>query len=217
MKSPWIELTFLFLGWFLGISAGPIQAWLSRIRDRSQLKRAVWTELSDLRERLALATFMIEGKRDGISRDLLSWIRKYIVLRNRSFPSAQLVEVAKHLSELSDNQFDSIKDFIQKDGASGLALKRYELRYLGSKLDRLELLPEATQEHLLAVLTHLDFINQHIEDSKFYRNLTFQNGISEKNYEIASIELLRGRDLVAKQARTLIEMIDYLEPEIKKG
>lgn len=215
MKSPWTELTFLVLGWLLGLVAGPIQAWMTRRHDRKKLRLALWTELDDLRERLALAAFLIESKRDGITRNLLDWSRKYIIGRAGAFPSARLTDVSKRLSELDDERFTDIAKHLKEHGPDGLALKRYELRYLASKLDRLELLPEGLQQHLLAVLTHIDFINQHVADSEFYRSLTFDSGISEDNYAIASSELKRCRDLVAHQARTIVRMIDALECELR--
>ncbi|MEO5715486.1 MAG: hypothetical protein ABIT37_18555 [Luteolibacter sp.] len=216
MKLPWTELTFLILGWFLGLVAGPVQDWLRRCNERKQLRRAIWTELNDLRERLAQATFVIESKRDGISRDLLNWLRKYIVGWNGVYPSGPLSEASKRLSELNDDEFAEIASLSTTQDTNGLSLQRYEMRYLSSKLERIEILPEQAQQNLLSVLTHVSFINQHVSNSEFYRGLTFDAGISEGNHAIASAELKRCQSLVAQQARSLVRSIDVLEVELNE-
>lgn len=216
MKTPWTELTFLIFGWLLGLVAGPVQDWLRRCNERKHLRRALWTELNDLRERLAQATFVIESKRDGISRDLLNWVRKYIVGWTGVYPSGPISDISKRLSELNDEEFAKIAMLTQTQDTSGLSLQRYDLRYLSSKLDMIDILSEQLQQNLLAVLTHIGFINQHVANSEFYRGLTFDSGISEENHAIASAELKRCQSLVAQQARSIIRIIDVLDAELKE-
>jgi len=215
MKSPWTELTFLLLGWILGLVAGPIQDWLRRHNERKHFRRALWTELNDLRERLAQATFVIESKRDGISRDLLNWVRKHITGWTGVYPSGPLSDISKRLSELDDEEFAKIAQFAQTQDTNGLSLQRYDLKYLSSKLDRLDILSEQAQQSLLAVLTHIGFINQQVANSEFYRGLTFDSGISKENHAIASAELKRCQGLVAGQARLVVRIIDVLANEIR--
>jgi hypothetical protein len=142
MKFPWTELMILMVGWGLGLVAGPVQDWLRRCQDRKHFRNALWTELSDFRERLAQAIFIIEAKRDGISRDLLNWTRKYIARWTGLYPSGPLSESAKRLSQLSDEEFANIAAVMQAQDANSLALQRYELRYLSSELERIEVLSE---------------------------------------------------------------------------
>ena len=90
---------------------------------------------------------------------------------------------------------------------SGIALKKYSMALLESNLTSLSKFDAVLRGHLLEIKTHIGFINEIVDDTRFYFQLSFQNGISPTNYEIANTNMIDSYKNYSSQARVVIELI----------
>lgn len=95
----------------------------------------------------------------------------------------------------------------KKQPNSGLSLKKFSLSFLDSSITSLAKFDAILQSQLLEIKTRIGFMNETVDEARYYFRLSFQDGISPGNYEIANINMIGCYKTCASQARDVIKII----------
>ena len=96
------------------------------------------------------------------------------------------------------------------EGGDNLTLKKIELPLLNSKLGSLSLFDLGFQRELLDIRTQINFLNEEIEQSRFYFQMTFDGGISDENHKLLVKNLQDSYLHISRIARTIVEKVNVL-------
>ncbi|MEX2579941.1 MAG: hypothetical protein WD342_12860 [Verrucomicrobiales bacterium] len=209
------KLALLGIGWALGFFTPLIKSAIEGRKRKKKVRNGIATELDDLRQRLALAATTIEMISGGMTKDSIRYLKERV--KPDFFPPSMQVfmAVTDRLLDTADKDFSAAAAQVKAKQAGGISLSKYSIPYTTTKLGDVSDFSEPEQQGVLQVVTHLDLLNQYVEESLFYRNLTFSSSIEENNHEIAVGELKRCREHVATQGRIIVEMIENLTPKLR--
>jgi hypothetical protein len=93
---------------------------------------------------------------------------------------------------------------------SALSLKKFSTTLTDSNVAYLVKFDREFQSRILEVKTKLGYLNEIIDETRYYFKLSFQPGITTENHRIANINLVNEYKNVASQARHTIEIIGQL-------
>lgn len=208
------KLILLGIGWALGFFTPLIKNSIDGRKRKKKLRLGIATEFDDLRQRLALAATSIEMISGGMTKEAIRYVKARV--KPDFFPPSMQVfmTVADRLLETDDKDFLTAAAQVKSRQAGGMSLSKYSIPYTTTKLGDLSDFSEPEQQGILQIVTHLDLLNQYVEESQFYQNLTFSSNIEKNNYEIAVGELTRCRNQVATQARIIVELIENITPKL---
>ncbi|MBS0160889.1 MAG: hypothetical protein JSS26_20100 [Nitrospira sp.] len=199
----------ILLGWALGLLSPAVVEGIRRRRDSTAVRDALLSELRDLRYRVALASFRACSTYGDIDREYLVWLEAVL----RSCPEIKadnsvLRLIEEHLA-LDDKAF---KEFVRmsKEENPALGLKKYAVPLLDARLQSLWHLPLSFQRGLLAVRTHLNLLNEEIDQSRYYFGLTFT--IDGDNHKRVVENFVGAQRNFAVQAKRIINEIQKLVP-----
>jgi hypothetical protein len=165
------------------------------------------SELHDLRYRVVLASFRVCSSYGDIDRKYLLWLRGIL----RSCPEIEadnsvLRLIEAHLA-LDEDAFRQLVDRGKEEDAT-LGLKKYAVPLLDARLQSLWHLPLPFQRGLLAIRTHLNLLNEEVEQSRYYLGLTFT--LEGANHNRAVANLVGAQRNFAVQAKRIINEIQKL-------
>ena len=207
----WIPVVFIFLGWLLGM-LGPIIVDSIKKRYRNvEVRKTVLAELSGARFRLVATTYALDSRYVGFDRALVEWAIPYLKSYKGPGQSEKLVASLQKQLLMTDDQFKLVATHRMAEDGGASAVKKFKIPYIESKLTDLGIFDEETQLAILEIRNHAEIYNEHVDEHKFYFNLTFSN-VSEENYAIASKGVSNCYGHLSARARIIIGRIDNLVP-----
>jgi len=193
------------LGWALGLVSLPITEWFQHRSRRELIKQGIFAELLYARETMAAAVVSIEGQFGRLTKKKLKWFKDHVRDRELPEPFDLLKPVLDRLTQVSDEQFQEVVAKFTAAPGTSPQIKKYALPYTQSKLGDLDLFPEDFQRLVLDILSHLNILNQYVDESRFFRSVTYDSGISEVNNTNAQAEVLKCAQFASDQARTIVD------------
>ena len=210
------SILFLVLGWLLGILGHAIQE-RNRLRHVTlRIISAISSELSELREECASLTVVVETKAGRLTKDLLTWQRRWRSDRPLPPPLDQLIEVTQRLERVDDIEFQQLALRLKVPDGRGINLRDLALPYTETKIADLELFSEAGRRRVLEILSRIRIFNQQLEESRFFFKLTFDASISAANHASASAQIQASYGAASQQSRLIVELVTLALKELEQ-
>lgn len=203
------DILLLILGWLFGLLSPVIVSLILDKRETRAVQDSLFTELQELQYRLMLVIYRIKGKYGKLDKDFFQWAQTILVEYKGINSSEVLLKTIGPLLELSEEQMiDYVNLTKQNDKPnSGLELKKTALSLLDLDLKFLSKLNPVLRAHLLEVKTRIGFLNEIVDDSRYYFRLSFQDGISSENYKNADLNMVNSYNIYSTQAKITVDLI----------
>lgn len=201
---------FVLMGWLLALLTSPIVDAIRRRRELKQARLGVISELAELKYRMAIVTYYIEGKYGDRSHDFLRWVKPFIAGYTGPMPAENVVKAIDAQLALTPEKLRAYVES-QTDSGRGLSLKKYPVPFFASKLDSVAWLPENVRRLILEINTQLDILDAEAENTQYYFRLTFNEGLTGGNRDRVQGNLEEGYRNYARIAKIIIERISQLE------
>ncbi|MEK7525435.1 MAG: hypothetical protein AAB561_00210 [Patescibacteria group bacterium] len=203
------DVLILILGWLLGLLGPVIVDAIKDKREAKAMKAALFSELHELQYRLMLSAYQIESRYGELNHEFFLWAQGILVGYKGVNSSESLLKIIGPLLKLTDEQMKTYAQQTkqQNQPISGLSLKKYSLSLLESYLSSLAKFDSKLRGHLLELKVHIAFINEVVDDARYYFRLSFQNNISPTNYDIANNNMIDSYKAYKSQARVAVEII----------
>lgn len=203
------DILLLVLGWLLGLLAPAIVAMIRDKRVAGVVKIALLTELHELQYRLVLMVYRVDSKYGELNQEFFRWAQSILIEYRGVNSSDTLLKTIGPILKLTEDEMAGLTEYAKQQSKpnAGLALKKYSLSLLDSNLPSLSKFDAILRGQLLEIKTHIGFMNETVEESRYYFRLSFQNGISPENYSIANANMIDSYKTYASQARVVIKII----------
>ena len=203
------QILFLILGWLFGLLSPTI---ISNIRDQREaqvIKTALILELHELMYRLMMNVYTVESKYGKLDHEFFIWAQSVLVQYKGINSSESLLKTIGPILKLTEDEISISLEMIknEKKKKSALSLKKNSLMLLDTNMGVLSKLEPTFMGKLLEIKTRLGFLNEIIDDTRYYYKLSFQNNISDENYEIANTNLIDHYKFYASRSRDIIRII----------
>ncbi len=204
------KILYFFLGLLSAIFTPLIVDTVKKYLNRNKLKKSFGIELDDVRERLVFVVFKIVSKFGKYDRELLTWVSSNIKdsFEIHNISGEKFSEVIERLSKLSDQDLKNIDANQKTVEGRGLSLKKINLPLVDSKLDSLSLFDLEFQRKLLDIRIQINFMNEEIEQARFYHRLTFDSGISNENHQLIVQNYTDSNLHISQIAKSIVQKID---------
>lgn len=200
-------IVLLIFGWLLGLLTPPIAEAIRRRKDLSEIKRALLIELQELQFRLMATVYLIAKKMGQYDRTLLMWMKPILERYEGANRADRILQSITQGIALTDEQLKVIADHAAGNPNKGLQLKKFHAPLLDGKLGQLGAFDVQTQNVLFEIRTHLNIINEDIDQYRFYFNQTFNSGLSEQNRTLIRENIDGSYENIGQQARICADLI----------
>lgn len=202
------EILTLVLGWLMGLLSSSIADWVKDSRWRSKARRALLTEVNDLRYRFAGLAYRIAREQGFLNGELLTAVLPTMKAYRGPYYKDYTAGVFEKLSNLSDTELAAIpRD--QPDGIS-LQLRRYSVPFLDSMVPQLPLFHPETQAQLLDLRAQLAMMHELVDEHSAFFERTFDPSSMAKNGEIILSNLRGTKRSVLERTLSIVKRVDEL-------
>ncbi|MCR4334767.1 MAG: hypothetical protein NUV47_03530 [Patescibacteria group bacterium] len=203
------DILILVLGWLFGLLSPIIVDAIRNRRESIIIKKALISELQEFRYRLMLNVYIIESKHGKLDHEFFEWAQTILSRYTSINSSGSLLKAIGPLLKLTKDEMASYSEMAkqQRKSNSGISLKKHSLSILNTNMVVLARFDSIFQSQLLEVRTRMGFLNEIADEARYYYKLSFQNGITSENYEIANTNMINSYKFYASQARGIILII----------
>lgn len=204
------KVLFLLLGWALGLLAPVIVDAIKRKKEMAQTRIALLDELHEVKYRLALSAYFTETRFGVVDRTYLTWLRTVVSEYKGQKPKDSILSLIDTKLALPDEQLDLVakSELAQPEG--GLALKKYVVPLLDSRISSLWFFDGGFQRLLLEVRNELNLLNEEVDQARYYFGLTFTK-LEGDNYARVNSNLTNCYRQMAERAKIAANKIGELE------
>jgi len=156
--------------------------------------------------------YVLESRFGTYNRELLEWLLPLLEDYRGPNPSKQIAEAMRRQLTWSDAELAKIAQAQRADPQGGLAVKKYRLPYIDSRVGDLGLFDEESRALILDVRSNIDLFNEQVDEARFYFKLTYESGITEENHRRAALGAEKSYQNLSERAREIIERINRLVP-----
>lgn len=204
------DVWLVCLGWFLGIVAAPITAYIQRMLRKEELEKSLKGELKNLAVRVMALSHLIKRKLGTYTKKDIERYRLLSKKYSLKFDET-MDELFKRVLEVSAENLDEMWDMIrQKDSQNKLALKTYSVPYLTAIIDEVSVLTQEWQRNVFEIKTRLDILNQEIENAMYFFRLTFDAECMKSNNAAIESNIMTSYSAVDRQCQLLVDNIEVL-------
>jgi hypothetical protein len=190
------------LGWLLGLLSPSIIKTISDNTDRKNLKKIIFSDLKDLKKRLAPLSFLVLPKYGELDEKTFEWLKEN--------SNADFLEGIEGLLKKGFDSKKIVEDLNQrgrqKNTHSGF--KKMHLFAIDSHLVNLNLIDHHLMEKVLEVRFHVEAFNEDVDSFRESFKMTFQPGMTEINHLIISEELKNKSINISKSSRYIVDKIN---------
>ncbi len=205
------EITLLILGWALGLLSTIILDWYRDWSEREIVKPALLEELHELRQRLVHHAFLIERKHGSVNYDFIKWAQSALKqYKGTNIDSTEsLIQSLSTLLNLRKEEVDAMALVMKERIAThrGTGLRKHSLPMLETNMGIVRRFDPILRGKILEVKTRVGFLNELIDESRYYFQLSFETGITPENYQIASQNMIETNMFYAARARDIVDLI----------
>ncbi len=210
------KILLIAFGWLLGLLGPVVTDAVKRRRERKRVQATLLLELNELAFQLALTVFCRAARAVKLDRALLEWMLEVMTRHTGAPPSGALPDAINKLLAQSDAAIASDTSIGYELGMRHhLLLQKTNAPLLDSRLSTLWYFPGPVQARLLVLRTHIDLLNQLVEQHNYYVGLRYTTEDGNRGKSSAIDEaLLECRDHYAEQARTVSDAIRELSAAV---
>jgi len=197
----------LILGWLFGLLSPAILEAIRKRREAKEIKFALQAEIQELQYHLVHTICLIEVLYGKADRQLFEWARS-ATKHYRSVNSSEiLLKLAHEQPSFTEEKFEQILCSLKNQPRNGLSIKKLSTPLLDSRLTSLVWFNKKLRSQFLEMKNRIGIINELVDESRAFFNLTFQSNIHPGNYENANENLARTYRQYAAQARAIVNLI----------
>ncbi len=205
MKNALYIVLGTVLGWLLGLFTPWLAEIIQRPYRRSQVKRAIFVELRDLRAKLTSVVLQVEMNRGSLDAATLKWFQN--LAQSDPVPFRKLGGMPWELIEnVTDEQVKAVSRLNASPANVKLNFKRYSVPFLDTHLSALNLFCVEFQRLAHGIRGQLLLMNQEIDVAWFYFQRTFDS-LSELNRSIIQGNHEMSHDFIGRTARQIVDDI----------
>lgn len=199
----------LVLGWLLGILSPAIVVTIRDKREAKTIKAALISELHELHYRLLLNVYLIESKYSILDHKFFKWAQSVLTQYKGINTAESLLNTIGPLLNFTKDEMAIYNQMAkqQRQPNSGTSLKKHSLPFLETSINALAKFDSIFRGQLLEIKTRIGFLNEITDEARYYYQLSFQNGISPENYNIANTNMINSYKFYASRARDIIKII----------
>lgn len=200
------KLSLLVLGWLLGLLGPIIVDAIRRRRENALGREAILGELGELGCILALAAYGVRTTQGTVDRKFLEWLRSQL---EKSETSDQIKEFAltvpKQLSWSDEDLAKAVRYMSSEDG-KGATLQKYPVPLLDARVSALWSFDTSFQRALLEIRQNLHLLDDLVDRSRKYHDLTFAN-LDEENHRLVEENFNQVCGQYAERAKRVVDLI----------
>jgi hypothetical protein len=206
-----MDIVILILGWALGLLSVVISDLYRDWRGSKIAKPALLGELHELRQRLVHCVFLIQHKHGTVDYDFIQWTHSALAqYKGVNIDSTDsLIKNLTTLLNLSKEEVDVIASTTkqQKNLRRQLGLRKHSLPMLQANMETIRKFDSALRGKILEIKTRVDFLNELIDETRYYFKLSFESGITPENYQIANQNLIDTYLFYSARAKNIVDLI----------
>lgn len=209
------ELIILLIGWLLGLLSVPFVSRIEKFYKRNDLKNVLLTELKYLAVRSAVSRHLIQTHLGTSNQDELGWL-KVVLERYKDYCATDILESVEKALLLGNGQYDSWAIYFGAlSEGKYLGLKSFSLPFVESNLSNLWVFEDSFQAGILSVRERVQMLNEEIELSKHFSDLTFNPDVMATNAQIINDNQKKSYKLIGEQCKMIVELIDKIISDVK--
>lgn len=211
MNGVFSTILLVVLGWLLGILSPVIVDRIRHGREAKELRVALISELTQLRYRLAIAAYFVQMHLGTVDRQFLEWLKP--VLEGYDGPDSieDILKAVNDQLRLTDGKIAAFVASQKAKPEQSITFKKYAVPLLDSRITMLSAFKVAIRDVLLAIRTHLNFLNEEVDEARFYLRHSFDTSPSQNNYAAIRDNLDSSIEHVGKRARSIVDLIGDIE------
>ncbi|PIR69675.1 MAG: hypothetical protein COU47_01110 [Candidatus Niyogibacteria bacterium CG10_big_fil_rev_8_21_14_0_10_46_36] len=206
-----MEIVILILGWALGLLSVVLSDFYRDWRENKIARPALLEELHELRQRLVHHVFLIQHKHGTVDHKFIKWAHSALTqYKGANINSTEsLINNLTTLLNLSKEEVDAIAQATkqQKDPRRQTGLRKHSLPMLETNMETVRKFNPILRGKILEIKTRVDFLNELIDETRYYFKLSFESGITPENYQIANQNLIETSMFYAARAKNIVDLI----------
>ncbi len=192
------EIPMILLGWLLGVISPALVEAIRSQRETRLVRSALHEELADLSRRVALACHVVRQFHGTVDRSHLEWLKVALAASSVLPPLDESVAMSlEHQLALNDEDLNALSN-ARAEKHENPGLKKYAAPLLDSRILNLWQLRPAEQRALVALRSHLSLLNEEVERSRAYADLTLT--LEGVNHSVAVGNMRSSQESFCKQA-----------------
>lgn len=203
------KVLFLLLGWIIGVINPTLVDIIKKHFNKKELKIGIFTELKELKYRLATNVFSLISIYGTLDKDLLNWLHPFVAESKGLYSKTQL-EILEKLLNTKDEEFKTASELFKQHAPSAFSSKKCHLPFLDSKISELSLFDIEFQNKIFEIRAQINSFNENIELSQFYYEKTFDSTLTIENHKIIKKNLTDSYRNISKNAQVIIDLISKL-------
>jgi len=205
------EILLVTFGWFLGIGGSLILGRMGRRRQIADVKCGLSAEFRDICTRLSVAVYMLEEKYGCFNKSTVVWVAEHVRKYHGGFIPGRLPKNFQKMAECSDEALRASAQETRLNHANECIIpKNFTTPFLDAKIEYIALMDIDNQNMIFDIRSHLEIINQHIDEATYFFRKTFDSSLSEDDQKIVKKNLECKCRVISDSARSLVEKIDSL-------
>jgi hypothetical protein len=201
------EALLVVFGWALGFAGTAGRDAVRARRERRQIRNGVLLELSEVRIRLVLQSFLIGEKFGGLTAALLKWMERHMASYKGASDVSQSLEAVRGLLKGGQQTIKAVQTYGIATAGGGLALKTCSLAFLESNIGRLCEFDNTFQRKTLEIRTQVEMLNQDVAEAQDYLRRTFDSSVSSENQQIIADNLDAKYQRVRRASMRIADLI----------
>lgn len=203
------KLSFLALGWLLGLLGPIIVDTIKRQRENALGRAAILTELTELAGILATAAYGARLTLGTVDRVFLEWLKETLgQCASNSGLQAFIPRLRTQLS-WTDKEILAAAQHMAADEGMGTVLQHYPVPLLDARVAALWSFDTSFQRQLLEIRRNVAILDDIVDRSRKYFDMTFTK-LEGKNFELVESNLTQSIELYAERAITIVDQIKTL-------
>jgi hypothetical protein len=164
---------------------------------------------------MAMVVFTIETKLGITNRESLEWMRPVVAKYDgiNAHVNTKALDVIDTTLAMSDQEIDVVNLATKSNPDVGMNLQKYSIPMFEAKLSLLSHFEHhpRLQSQLLEVRQGVEMFNDLADRARFYQELTFSSGISEKNHGRAVQNQISTYKDALKRAKVIADQIGKIK------
>ncbi len=204
-----MDIVYIILGWLLGLLTSPLALRIERKYRQKDYKFAIFSELKIFAARSNMVFFKIRKHLGTLDKSSLEWIVKTYKQYDPDI-NQELINVTKELLETSDEEFENKMNRFKAAENISLGLKTFSLPLTDSLLENISILDSEFQRKILEIKAQVDMLNQEIENSKYYFNLTFNPESLSINKDVLRTNIKSSYNMIQEKCKYIVGLISEI-------
>ena len=210
MSDPTVDkLSFLALGWLLGLLGPVIVDGIKRRRENVLGRAAILSELTELAGVLATASYGARMRLGTVDRKFLEWLKTNLEQYATTPKLQEFIPRLRTQLSWTDDQLHAVAQHMSADDGKGTMLQHYPVPLLDARVSALWSFETSFQRQLLEIRRNVAILDDVVERSRKYFDMTFTK-LEGDNYELIAGNLAQTYELYAERAMVIVDQIKSL-------